>query len=62
MCCSPWGRQESDTTERLNRIHIPLEIQTHAQTLEGRGRPSLRSRPFATARLTGWASCYHGNS
>ena len=19
MCCSPWGRKESDTTERLNR-------------------------------------------
>ena len=20
MCCSPWGRKESDTTERLNKI------------------------------------------
>ena len=21
-CCGPWGRKESDTTERLNRTHI----------------------------------------
>ena len=27
MCCSPWGRKESDTTERLNsnkNHHAPL--------------------------------------
>ena len=23
-CCSPWGRKESDTTERLNICHPPL--------------------------------------
>ena len=22
VCCSPWGRKESDTTERLNSINI----------------------------------------
>ena len=24
-CCSPWGRKESDTTERLNNNWYPLE-------------------------------------
>ena len=24
MCCSPWGHKESDTTERLNKIHTLL--------------------------------------
>ena len=23
-CCSPWGREESDTTERLNRTELKL--------------------------------------
>ena len=23
-CCSPWGYKESDTTERLNLIHLRL--------------------------------------
>ena len=26
-CCSPWGRKESDTTERLNRAEILLVIK-----------------------------------
>ena len=23
MCCSPWGREESDTTEGLNNNKVP---------------------------------------
>ena len=30
-CCSPWGRKESDTTERLNRTEIKSNIN-HALT------------------------------
>ena len=26
-CCSPWGRKESDTTERLNNSNIELWIE-----------------------------------
>ena len=26
-CCSPWGRKESDTTERLNNNNIELWIE-----------------------------------
>ena len=25
MCCSPWGRKESDTTEQLNWTKLELE-------------------------------------
>ena len=30
VCCSPWGRKESDTTERLNRT----ELNSSALALE----------------------------
>ena len=26
MCCSPWGRKELDTTDRLNRTELRLVI------------------------------------
>ena len=32
MCCSPWGRKESDTTERLNNIGkvvLPMFLKFH---------------------------------
>ena len=25
MCCSPWGRKESDTIERLNGTELPAQ-------------------------------------
>ena len=25
-CCSPWGRKDSDTTERLNRTELPSSV------------------------------------
>ena len=28
MCCSPWGRKESDSTERLNRNSNNRGVQT----------------------------------
>ena len=30
-CCSPWGRKESDTTERLNGERVSGEGQPHEQ-------------------------------
>ena len=27
MCCSPWGRQESDRTGQLNNIFVKLKLQ-----------------------------------
>ena len=26
VCCRPWGRKESDTTERLNRAELVLNL------------------------------------
>ena len=28
VCCSPWGRKESDTTQRLNNVII-ITLSTH---------------------------------
>ena len=28
VCCSPWGRRESDTTEGLNRTELHLQEST----------------------------------
>ena len=29
MCCSPWGRKQSDTTERLNNNNIEIQFAHH---------------------------------
>ena len=31
--CSPWGRKEPDTTERLHNIILEKKIATHSSTL-----------------------------
>jgi len=52
--CSPWGREESDTTERLHFFHFPAlekEMATHSSVLAWRipgtgepgGLPSMGS-------------------
>ena len=33
MCCSSWGRKESDTTEQLNGTDKYLEVQLSAWPL-----------------------------
>ena len=30
MCCSPWGREESDTTEQLSNSSSPEHFPTRA--------------------------------
>ena len=49
--CSPWGRKESDTTERLHFDTLEKEMATHSSVLAWRipgtgepgGRPSMGS-------------------
>ena len=36
MCCSPWGREESDTTERLHFHALEKEMATHSSVLAWR--------------------------
>ena len=38
MCCSPWGRKESDTTERLNN-RPPVRTRREEKTFKGRCHP-----------------------
>ena len=33
MCCSPWGRKESDKTERLNSTEMKLRKNKTAKSL-----------------------------
>ena len=33
MCCSPWGRKELDTTERLNRTELIIIYRTNSTIL-----------------------------
>ena len=46
-CCSPWGRKESDTTERLNnnnkgltRLRDGRRVKVSAEPGQGRGEKS----------------------
>ena len=43
MGCSPWGREESDATERLHFHALEKEMATHSVFLPGesQGRGSL---------------------
>ena len=51
MGCSPWGRKESDMTERLHFDTLEKEMATHSSVLAWRipgtgepgGRPSMGS-------------------
>ena len=51
VCCSPWGREESDTTERLHFHALEKEMATHSSVLAWRipgmgepgGLPSMGS-------------------
>ena len=36
MGCSPWGRKESDTTERLHFHALEKEMETHSSVLAWR--------------------------
>ena len=46
-CCSPWGRKESDTTERLTWIEtqVCLELKYVRTAENGPRNPSTRCRP-----------------
>ena len=54
--CSPWGRKESDTTERLH-FHFSLSC-----TGEGNGNPLQWENPVGEpqGRGTWWAACLWG--
>ena len=45
-CCSPWGRKESDSTERLNRLTDELQYLECLQhpVVEQRGRKKWRRK------------------
>ena len=55
MGCSPWGRKESDTTERLQFPALEKEMATHSSVLawripgtgESGGLPSMGSHRVA---------------
>ena len=34
MCCSPWGRKESDTTEQLNITDAEIKTLNQVSILE----------------------------
>ena len=33
-CCSPWGRKESDTTERLNNKNVLISFNTNYYVIQ----------------------------
>ena len=47
-CCSPWGRKESDTTERLNNKKMRTLPRTREKMLEGLS--ALRILQFRSSR------------
>ena len=55
MGCSPWGRQESDTTERLHFHALDKEVATHcsvvAWRVPGAGEPG--GLPFLGSHRVG---------
>ena len=42
-CCSPWGRKESDTTERLNTTTTHQEHQQHKHSLQTTKPDAMKS-------------------
>ena len=46
MCCSPWGREESDTTERLNDNKSIPGVSSHVAPASGDPRQGLRELPL----------------
>ena len=36
VCCSPWGRKESDTTEQLNNNYVYIVLLALETSIEGR--------------------------
>ena len=41
-CCSPWGRKESDTTERLNNKYMCLKKKKTLAQVHTDSNPSLQ--------------------
>ena len=42
VCCSPWGRKESDTTERLNNNNNPCkDLLCSTEAVSCLGHPGL---------------------
>ena len=46
MCCGPWGRQESDTTERLNDNKSTPGDSSHVASASGDPRQGLSELPL----------------
>ena len=60
MGCGPWGREESDTTERFHFHALEKEMATHSSVLAWRipgtgepgGLPSMGSHRVDTTEVT----------
>ena len=55
VCCSPWGRKESDTTERLNEEQFPgpqgSRLTKSKESSEGTGKMPQQGNDRALSEL-----------
>ena len=64
-CCSPWGRKESDMTERLNWTQylgvISIKSATYSQAIHDRGAHLEPHRTFSSVQnIFGWKQGHGG--
>ena len=59
VCCSPWGRKESDTTERLNWTDCPsVQATTYSNVLNKSGEKASLSYSWSSVQFSSFqCSC-----
>ena len=57
VCCSPWGRTDSDMTEQLKNNSLSLYIHTHTHTHTGRREIYYENWIIPLWRLRSPTSC-----